>query len=41
MMLAQMEKGNTQFKKSLENTQNFQNGFLAILTHAFDKGEQA
>ena len=31
MMLVQMEKGNTQFKKSLENTQNFQNSFLVIL----------
>jgi hypothetical protein len=40
-MLLQIEKGNAQFKKSLENTQNFQNSFLAILAHAFDNGEQA
>ena len=40
-MLLQIEKGNAQFEKSLENTQNFQNSFLAILAHAFDNGEQA
>ena len=41
LMLSQMEKGNSQFERSLENTQNFQNNFLAILARAFDKGEQA
>ena len=40
-MLLQIEKGNAQFEKSLENTQNFQNSFLAILACAFDNGEQA
>jgi hypothetical protein len=40
-MLSQIEKGNAQFEKSLENTQNFQNSFLAILARAFDNGEQA
>ena len=40
-MLSQIEEDNAQFEKSLENTQNFQNSFLAILAHAFDNGEQA
>ena len=37
LMLLQMEKGNSQFERSLENTQNFQSDFLAILACAFDK----
>ena len=41
MMLSQIEKGNALFERSLENTQNFQNNFLAILARAFDKDEQA
>jgi hypothetical protein len=40
-MLSLIEKGNAQFEKSLENTQNFQNSFLVILARAFDNGEQA
>jgi len=40
-MMRLMEKGNSQFERSLENTQKFQNNFLAILARAFDKGEQA
>jgi hypothetical protein len=38
LMLLQMEKGNSQFERSLETTQSFQNNFLAILARAFNKG---
>ena len=40
-MPSQIEKGNAQFEKSLEDTKNFQNSFLAILACDFDNGEQA
>ncbi|KIM77606.1 hypothetical protein PILCRDRAFT_91045 [Piloderma croceum F 1598] len=37
LMLLQMKKGNSQFERSLKNTQNFQNDFLAILACALIK----